>query len=271
MSERGLILGAGEHASATGHRLFRCGYAVVMTDLARPMAVRRAVSFCSAITDGEITVEGVRAVRHDVEQASTLSDLDRDHIAVFVDPASRLRTSWHPDVIVDARLLKTRSGSLLGDAALTIALGPGPVAGRDVHFVVETQRGHDLGRIIEQGQAAADTGEPGNIGGYTHQRVLRAPAAGSFESPVRIGALVKAGDVVGRVGAEPVIAQIAGVLRGLAASGLEVGTGQKLGDIDPRGEVRYCTTISDKARTISGSVLEIVARFFRERGREARR
>ncbi len=269
MSGRILVLGAGEHASAAGHRLFGCGFHLVMTDLARPMAVRRAVSFCSAIADGEAIVEGVRAVRYDVARASALAEHDFRHIPVFVDPSGCLRTSWRPDVIVDARLLKTSSGSLMADAPLTIALGPGPVAGRDVHFVVETRRGHDLGRVIEQGQAAKDTGEPGDIGGYTHQRVLRAPTHGTFESPLRIGAMVKAGDVVGRVGSGPVIAQIAGVVRGLAASGLEVGAGQKLGDVDPRGDVRYCTTISDKARTISGSVLEIVVRFFRRPGREA--
>jgi xanthine dehydrogenase accessory factor len=263
MSAKVLILGAGEHASATGHRLFRCGLRVVMTDLATPMAVRRAVSFCSAITDGEVTVEGVRGVRHELDRAGDLAGFDWSHVPVFVDPSSSLKACWRPDVIVDGRLLKASSGSFMAHAPLTIALGPGPVAGRDVHFVVETQRGHDLGRIIDDGEAAKDTGEPGDIGGFTHQRVLRAPAGGRFQGVLRIGATVAAGDVVGRVGAEQVVARIAGVLRGLATSGLEVGAGQKLGDIDPRGVVRFASTISDKARTISGSVLEIVDGFLR--------
>jgi xanthine dehydrogenase accessory factor len=258
MRERVLIKGAGELASATAHRLFRCGFRVVMTDLERPTAVRRTVSFCSAIYDREIEIEGVRGVGRRLDQADALARWDGSHIPVFVDPGCRLRAIWRPDVIVDARLLKRNLDNDRGDAGLVIGLGPGLEAGRDVHYVVETNRGHHLGRILEQGAAASDTGQPGDIGGYTWERVLVAPIRGVFHSEHRIGSRVRAGDVVGSVAGHPVTAAIPGVLRGLVYPGLEVAAHQKLGDVDPRGDPSYCHTFSDKARTISGSVLEIV-------------
>ncbi|HVP39437.1 MAG TPA: selenium-dependent molybdenum cofactor biosynthesis protein YqeB [Candidatus Saccharimonadales bacterium] len=259
-----LVKGAGELASATAHRLFRCGFRVAMTDLERPTAVRRTVAFCTAIYEGQIEVEGVRGVRHALDEAGLLERFDWAHIPVFADPESRLRELWRPEVVVDGRLLKRNLDNRLSDAALVIGLGPGLEAGRDVHLVVETNRGHHLGRIIERGRAASDTGEPGNIAGYTYERLLVAPTAGIFESPRRIGELVEAGEAVGRVAGREISARISGVLRGLLAPGLEVVPGQKLGDIDPRGDPAYCRSLSDKARTISGSVLEIVVRHARQ-------
>ena len=255
---RVLVKGAGEQASATAHRLFRCGYRVAMTDLESPTAIRRSVSFCSAIYEREIEVEGVRGVRSPVEEVAALPEDGWPHIPVCVDPGSRLVALWRPDVIVDARILKTNLDIRLGDAGLVIGLGPGIEAGRDVHFVVETMRGHDLGRIIASGFSSRDTGEPGEIGGYTRERVLRAPASGVFTSPRRIGERVGAGDVLGSVAGVELKSQIAGVLRGLLWPGLPVTTGFKLADVDPRGDASMCTTLSDKARIISGSVLEIV-------------
>jgi xanthine dehydrogenase accessory factor len=305
--EKVLIKGAGEQASATAHRLFRCGFRVVMTDLERPMAVRRTVSFCSAIPDREIEIEGVLGVAHQLEQAEVLEEFDWSHIPVFVDPSCRLRAIWKPEVIIDARIAKSNLDNNCGDAELVIGLGPGLEAGRDVHFVVETHRGHDLGRIIARGTAASNTGQPGDIGGYTHERVLIAPRAGVFESRRAIGSLVRAGDVIGEVGGERISAQIlagisggvsagvsagvsggvsegvsagisigvsagvsagiSGVIRGLLASGSEVAVWQKLGDIDPRGDPSFCHTLSDKGRTISGSVLEVVIRHVREKSK----
>jgi xanthine dehydrogenase accessory factor len=263
LSDQVLIKGAGEQASATAHRLFRCGFRVVLTDLERPTAVRRTVSFCSAIRDQEIEIEGVRGVLHDLEQAEALREFDWTHIPVFVDPTCRLRAIWKPDVIIDARIAKSNLDNRCDDADLVIGLGPGLEAGRDVHYVVETHRGHDLGRIIVRGTAASNTGQPGDIGGYTHERVLAAPRAGVFESQQTIGTLVQAGDVVGEIAGEIVPAGISGVIRGLLPSGSEVAAGQKLGDIDPRGNPAFCSTLSDKGRTISGSVLEIVVRHVR--------
>jgi len=256
--ERVLIKGAGEQASATAHRLFRCGYSVVMTDLERPTAIRRTVSFCSAIYEGEIEIEGVRGARSRVEDVAGRADAGWPHVPVCVDPRSRLVALWRPDVIVDARILKTNLDNRLDDAGLVIGLGPGLDAGRDVHFVVETMRGHDLGRVIASGRSSRDTGEPGEIGGYTRERLLRSPAAGVFESARRIGERLAAGDVVGIVAGVEMRAGIAGVLRGLLWPGLEVTAGFKAADVDPRGDPALCQTLSDKARTISGSVLELV-------------
>jgi xanthine dehydrogenase accessory factor len=256
--ERVLVKGAGEQASATGHRLFRCGYRVAMTDLERPTAIRRSVAFCSAIYEGEIEVEGVRGVRSTVDAVAARAEGGWPHIPVCVDPTARLVALWRPDVVVDARILKRNLDNRCDDAPLVIGLGPGLEAGRDVHFVVETMRGHDLGRIIASGPSSHDTGEPGEIGGYTRERVVRAPAAGVFRSPRRIGERVGAGDVLGSVAGVEARAQIEGVLRGLLWPGLCVTAGFKVADVDPRGDVSMCFTLSDKARLISGSVLEIV-------------
>ena len=258
MRERILVKGAGEQASATAHRLFRCGYRVVMTDIARPTAIRRAVSFCSAIFEHEIEIEGVRGVRCRLEDIGASPEAERAHIPVCVDPGNRLVALWRPGVIVDARMLKQNLDNRRVDADLVIGLGPGLEAGRDVHYVVETNRGHDLGRIIERGFSSRDTGEPGEIGGYTHERLVRAPAGGRFESSRAIGERVAAGDVIGSVAGVELSTRIPGVLRGLLWPGLEVTADMKVADVDPRGDPAMCRTISDKARTTSGSVLEIV-------------
>lgn len=255
---RVLVRGAGEHASATAHRLHRCGMRVAMTEVAAPTAVRRAVAFCSAVWDGEADVEGVRGALWHAADAGALRSYGFERVAVFVDPGSAVRRAWRPDVVVDARILKRNDDTSIADAPLVVALGPGYVAGRDAHVVVETNRGHDLGRLIHTGQAAPDTGVPGDIAGVRHERVLRAPAAGVFEEARAIGDRVAAGDVVGRVEGAEVRTAIAGVLRGLVRTGVPVTAGLKVGDVDPRGDVAACFTLSDKARTISGAVLEAV-------------
>lgn len=256
-----LIRGAGEHASATAHRLLRCGLRVAMTEVQHPTAVRRAVSFCSAVFDGACAVEGVpgRLWRLD-----DWPELDRglDHVPVLVDPDAVLVERWRPDIVVDARILKRNDGNSPEQAPLVIGLGPGLLAGRDVHVVIETRRGHDLGRVIGEGYAAPDTGIPGPIDGVTSERVLRAPCAGVLEARLEIGHPVSAGDVVCTVAGRPVAAAISGVLRGVVHGGVEVPANLKVGDVDPRGNPAFCFTISDKARTISGAVLEaILCRF----------
>lgn len=255
---RVLVKGAGEQASAVAHRLFRAGYRVAMTEIAHPTAIRRLVAYATAIDEGEIEVEGVRGRRHTLDEIVALEAGAWDHVCVAVDPEARLVRRWRPDVVVDARLLKHSPDNSPADAPLVIGLGPGFVAGRHAHFVVETHRGHDLGRVIAHGASMDDTGEPGAIGGFTHERVLRAPCDGVFESSRTIGETLAAGDEAGTVAGHPVIARIGGALRGLLRPGLAVTAGMKIGDIDPRGDARMCRTISDKARTISGSVLEIV-------------
>jgi xanthine dehydrogenase accessory factor len=257
-----LIRGAGEHASATAHRLFRCGIRVVMTEVQHPTAVRRTVSFCSAVFDGPCEVEGVPGRLWNRGEWAELERSDLDHVPVFVDPDGLLVERFKPDAIVDARILKRNDGNSTGQAPLVVGLGPGLLAGRDVHVVIETRRGHDLGRIIRSGFSAPDTGIPGPIAGFTTERVLRAPCAGVLENNMEIGRLVNAGDVVCTVAGRPVVSGISGVLRGVVHGGVEVSANLKIGDVDPRGDPAFCFTISDKARTISGSVLEVILSSF---------
>jgi xanthine dehydrogenase accessory factor len=254
-----LILGAGELATAIAHRLFRSGFDVVMTEVAEPLAVRRLVSFCGVVWDREVTVEGVPARRW--ELGDTLP-ARLDHVAVFIDPEGTLVARWQPDVLVDARLLKRGGATSVWQAPLVIGLGPGAVCGQEAHVVVETHRGHDLGRLIETGGAVPDTGIPGPIAGIGAERVLRAPAAGRVRGVLRIGDAVRAGDVVAWVGEHPVRSGISGVLRGIVRDGVAVTANLKLADVDPRGDAAACFTISDKGRTISGAVLEAILNRF---------
>lgn len=257
-------------ASAVAWRLYMANMRrICMLELEQPLCVRRRVSFCVALQNGEAAVEGVPALA-----TRSLSDIQeawkRDAIAVVkTTDWDRLRAA-QPDVLVDAILAKRNTGTSIGDAPLVIALGPGFTAGVDCHFVIETNRGHDLGRILVEGSAAPNTGIPGEIAGRTAERVLRAPAAGVFLSQLDIGQLVRKGDIVGRVGEAPVAAAIDGVLRGLIAPRTEVRAGTKLGDVDPRGKVGHCDTVSDKARAIAGAVLEGILRRYNRPSAPAR-
>lgn len=250
-----VIRGAGDLATGVAHRLHRCGFLVLMTEIAQPRALRRTVSFASAVYEGSITVEGVtaRLVR---SAGEALGVLRRGDVAVLVDPEAREALALRPEVLVDAIMAKRNVGTRAEDAAIVIGLGPGFVAGGDVHLIVETARGHNLGRLIAAGSAEPDTGVPGSILGYARERVLWSPADGIFLGLRRIGESVRAGDPVGRVGHELVYAGVGGVLRGLLHDGLAVRAGEKVGDVDPRGVPEYCTTISDKARAVAGGVLE---------------
>jgi len=255
-----LIKGAGEMASAIAWRLFMANMRrICLLDLPDPLCVRRTVSFCPALEAGAAVVEGVGALaarsRSDIETAWR-----QRKVAVMLTDDWRTAGAPAPDVVVDAILAKRNLGTAKDAAPLVIALGPGFSAGTDCHLVIETDRGHNLGRIIARGAAAPNTGVPGTIAGHTATRVLRAPAAGIFDSDRSIGDLVEIGEIVGLVAGSPVIAGADGVLRGLIRPGAEVAVGLKVGDIDPRGDPAYCATISDKARAISGSVLECVMR-----------
>jgi xanthine dehydrogenase accessory factor len=256
------IKGAGEMASAVAWRLYMANIRrIFMLEVPQPLAVRRKVSFCEAVYNTRQTVENVPAVlaaNADEARAAWLQNC----IAVLVDPDWQSIKELQPDVVVDATLAKRNLGTGISEALLVIGLGPGFTAGRDVHTVIETNRGHNLGRIITAGTAEPNTGIPGSISGYTVERVLRAPAAGCFQSDLNIGHRIKRGDVIGTVGGLKVCAEIDGVLRGLVRTGIDVPPKMKLGDIDPRGIATYCDTISDKARAISGSVLEAVLREF---------
>lgn len=249
-----VIKGGGDLASGIAHRLFRCGFDLVITEIERPTVIRRSVAFANAIFEGKMAVEEVTAVKSSPEEVA--NNLRAKLIPVVIDPDCKIIAQYKPWAVVDAILAKYNIGTRLLDAPVVIGVGPGFTAGVDVHRVVESMRGHDLGRVITNGSAAPNTGVPGEIGGYSRERLVMAPQAGVFTAVRKIGDLVKAGDLLGNVDRQPVLAAIGGVLRGILHDGLEVRQNMKIGDIDPRAEVAHCWTISDKARAIGGGVLE---------------
>ena len=252
-----VIKGAGDLASGVAVRLAHCGFSIVMTDLPHPTSIRRTVCFSEAILNGSFTVEDVTA-----EYACSYDKIAqihaRGHIAVLADPDANCIHVLHPEVVVDAILAKRNLGTKVTDAPVVIALGPGFTAGVDCHVVIETMRGHDLGRVILDGSAEPNTGIPGNISGFTTERVLRSPKGGVFHEIRHIGDLVEKGEVVASVDDETIIAPIPGVIRGLLPTGTPVHAGMKSGDIDPRPIKSHCYTVSDKARAIGGGVLEAI-------------
>jgi xanthine dehydrogenase accessory factor len=253
------VKGGGDIASGVAWRLHQCGLRVFITEIPQPVAVRRKVSFCEAVYDGHALVEGVEGLL--IQKADDVYSVwDRGKIPVLVDPECESNHVIRPDVIVDAILAKKNIGTSMNDAPLVIALGPGFEAGRDTHFVVETNRGHYLGRLLDTGSAEPDTGIPGSVQGITSDRVLRAPADGLWESKMDIGSPVKKAVIIGYVAGVPAKALIDGVLRGMIRPGITVKTGYKIGDIDPRGKKEYCYSISEKALAVSGGVLEGILR-----------
>jgi xanthine dehydrogenase accessory factor len=256
-----MIRGGGEMASGVAHRLFRAHLGVVMTEISHPLCVRRTVSFCEALFEKAKEVEGVTA-RFIISPKEVSAVWEEGMIPLLIDPEGISRDALKPSVIVDAILAKKNIGTHKGDAPLVIGLGPGFWAGRDVDVVIETNRGHDLGRVIYDGPAEPNTGVPGVIGGVAAQRVLRAPRDGAFRPAKQIGAMVAEGETVAWVEDEPVTATISGVLRGLLREGITVHKGLKAGDVDPRGKRENCFTISDKARAVGGGVLEAILAHF---------
>jgi len=257
-----IIRGAGDLATGVALRLHRSGFRhLLLLETAHPLAVRRMVSFSEAINIGKVCVQGVTA-RHIDEAGGTAEWIPDDTIPVIIDPEGKAIQTRQPDIVIDAIIAKRNTGTKINDAELVIGLGPGFTAAQDVHCVIETMRGHGLGRVIYDGYASPDTGIPGNIGGYTHERLLRAPGAGMFETDYDIGDTVKRGDCVATVNSSPVYAELSGVLRGLLRSATPVEQGTKLGDIDPRGKTAFCRTASDKAMAIGGGVLEAILGHF---------
>ena len=247
-----LIKGAGDLATGTAVRLYRAGIPVVMTEVARPTAVRRTVAFSQCMYDGAAQVEGIAARRAEDAGAARRA-LERGEVPVLCDPEAAILRELPFDGVVDAILAKRNLGTAITDAPVVLALGPGFTAGVDCHGVVETMRGHDLGRLLTRGSAAPNTGVPGDVGGYTTQRIIRVPADGAFEP-------------LARVAGRTACAQLTGVVRGMLPAGLAVTAGMKAGDIDPRCRAEHCFTVSDKARAIGGGVLEGLLYFERRAG-----
>jgi xanthine dehydrogenase accessory factor len=250
-----VVKGAGDLASGVGWRLHRVGFDVLMTEVPSPTVIRRTVAFAEAVHEGRVVIDGV--VADLVEDATgARAAFERDAVAVMVDPTCEKALTLPPDLVVDAIIAKKNLGTRITDAPAVIALGPGFRAGVDAHAVVETMRGHYLGRVILEGEALPNTGVPGEVGGASAERVLRAPVEGVFTGLCRIGDQVRAGDVLARVEGEPVVTTIDGVVRGILRDGLHVTPGFKVGDVDPRARPEHCFTISDKALSVAGGVLE---------------
>lgn len=256
-----LLLGGGDLGSGVAHALFRAQVAVVIVELAIPLAVRRRVAFSEAARHGEVVVENV-CCRH-VGLATLLRQPGLgDAVPLVTEPWVEVMERLAPDVVVDARMLKRRLQPRPPAPIFCVALGPGHAAGADCDVVVETVRGPDMGRVIRHGSATADTGVPGNVGGATQSRVLRAPCDGRLHVRAPIGTTVRHGDCVARVGTSEVRTPLAGVVRGMLADGDVVRAGQKLGDVDPRPNAPALDAISDKARVVGRAVVGVLgARF----------
>jgi len=255
-----IIRGGGDLATGVAVRLFRAGFPVMILEIERPTVIRLPVSFARAIYEGKLIVEDVEAVLiPSWEKAEDI--IKQGKIPVLIDSEGNYIEKLSPTVIVDAILAKCNLGTRIDQAPLVIALGPGFTAGKDVDVVIETIRGHNLGRVYYQGQAVPDTGVPGEVGGESKRRLLRAPAEGKIVPLHQIGDLVKAGEIIAEVEGVPLKAEISGVLRGLIYPQSWVVRGMKVGDIDPRGIREYCFTVSDKARSLGGAVLEVICAY----------
>ena len=250
-----VVRGAGDLATGCILRLVRAGFRVLALEVAAPSAIRRTVSFSEAIYEGTATVEGVRALRCEAVPEHWNSG---DPVPILVDPDCRVLEQLTPVALVDAILAKRNLGTRRGMAPVVVALGPGFTAGRGADAVVETNRGHDLGRVLLAGCAEANTGVPGLIGGHGGERVIHAPLAGRVEPLCAIGDRVKAGDPVLSIQGVVVPSALDGVVRGLIRPGFEARAGLKVADVDPRGNREHCFTVSDKARAIAGGVLEAI-------------
>jgi len=254
---RVLIRGGGEQATGVVHRLHKSGFKVCCSEISHPLAVRRMVSFSEAVYDQVKTVEGVKALLID-EPRKIFSVWESGEIPILVDPENKSKDVLKPHVLVDAILAKRNLGTNITDAPLVIGLGPGFEAPKDVDVVIETNRGHDLGKLIFVGKAEPNTGVPGIIMGYGAERVLRSPSDGVLKVTRNIGDIVDKGELLAHVEGVPIRAKISGVIRGLLRNGTIVHKGLKVGDVDSRGNQANCFTISEKARALGGAVMEAI-------------
>ncbi|WP_313134386.1 selenium-dependent molybdenum cofactor biosynthesis protein YqeB [Anaerocolumna sp.] len=259
-----LIKGAGDLATGIAYRLYKAGYDILMTEIPIPTTVRRIVAFSRVVYEKEAVIEGVRGVL-----VHTIEEVEKAHaegaIPIIVDEKAAIRDIYAPEVVIDAIIAKVNLGTTMKEAPLVIGVGPGFTAGKDCHGVIETKRGHYLGKVIREGSAIPNTGIPGDVGGYTIERIIRASADGEFQPVADIGDLVEKDQIIAMTGGQPVYALMSGIVRGMLQAGVKVKEGMKCGDIDARCERNHCFTISDKARSIGGGVLEAVVAY--EHGR----
>ena len=260
-----VIRGGGDIGSGIAHRLFMSGYKIVILEIEKPSSIRREVSFSEAIYRNEIIVEGMKGV-FVKDYKSIKEEIEGGNIPVYIDGEGSIIEKLKPLTVVDAILAKKNLCTSRRLAPITIGVGPGFEAGIDVDLVIESKRGHYLGKVIYKGPAAENTGVPGEVMGYVEERIIRAPKSGIVKSFYKIGDTINIGDIVCQVDKERVMAQTSGILRGMIRDGLFVKEGLKIGDVDPRGIKDYAFTISDKARAIGGGVLEGIQYLRGERG-----
>ena len=253
-----IVRGGGDIATGTIFKLFQCGFPVLVLEIANPSCIRRTISFCEAVFDDNVVVEGISACKvSSLEEAYAI--YEKNAVPVMIDPRGTVIKEANPAVVVDAILAKKNLGTTMQDAPIVIGLGPGFIAGKDVHAVIETQRGHDLGRVIYKGEASPNTGIPGVIAGYGKERVIHAPCEGILHIEKQIGDEVQKGDISATIDGVPVPATIPGIVRGMIREEYQVSQGLKMADIDPRlAEKENCHRISDKARCVAGGVLEAI-------------
>lgn len=261
-----LIKGAGDLATGVAWRLRRCGFMVVMTEISEPTTVRRNAAFSEAVYEGMVTVEGITAQLLEIP-AQIYASLNYKLIPVVIDPLSSIIKELKPEIVIDAIIAKKNIGTKIDDAPLVIGLGPGFEAGTDVDLVIETNRGHNLGRVISKGCAEPNTGVPGIVNGRGVERVLRSPADGRMMPYCEIGDYIESGDVIAKVEGIPVLAPFSGTIRGLLREYSNVFRGMKIGDIDPRYCPEQCSKISEKALAIAGGALEAIVTYLRDKDR----
>jgi len=256
-----VIKGGGDIGSGVAASLYAAGFTVVILECADPTAVRRTVAFSTAVSEGFIEIEGTTAKKTEINEVAPRIGVEKlDFIPVLIDETWRSVSRFKPHILIDAIVNKHNHGTAMADAPFVVALGPGFEAGKDCHAVIETNRGHNLGRIIYSGPAEENTGKPGSINGASIERIMRTRVEGVFRTDKRIGDIVKKGDIVGHLGNITFRAQIGGVIRGLLPDNFKAKFYTKLGDIDPRGDRSFCYSISDKSRAIGRAVLEAVMR-----------
>ena len=257
-----IVRGGGDIATGTIYKLYQCGFRVLILETQNPSAIRRHVAFCEAVYQGTQTVEDLTCIL-----ASSLSEakalLEKGQLVMLVDPKGESIKECNPVAVIDAILAKKNLGTTREMANVVIGLGPGFEAGVDVDAVIETMRGNSLGKVIYKGTAIANTGIPGEISGFSKERVIHSPITGVLKAVHKIGDTVEKGEVLAYIENEnesmPVRATMDGLLRGLIRDGYQVHQGFKIADIDPRlEEYENCFCISDKARCIAGGVLEAI-------------
>ncbi len=252
-----IVRGGGDISTGICHRLYRAGFNILILDIKEPTTIRRRVAFSEAIYSKEIVVEGIKAV-HVKRIEDIYHEINKGNIPVYIDPEGAIINELRPLAVVDSILAKRNLGTNMDMAPITIGVGPGFEAGKDVDLVIETKRGHFLGKVIYEGSAIPNTSIPGDILGHTEDRIIRASAEGKVKPLVQIGDMVEKGQLICKVGDTDVIASLSGIVRGMIIEGINVTKGYKIGDIDPRGDIENVDTISEKARAIGGGVLEAI-------------